>query len=94
MFVQSLLLLLSASQFANGKLYTNDVAAQKLLWENFKNEHKKSYTTATEEQMRFNLFLENIKLADQHHADAAGMSTHGITLFMDQNMVITVIVYF
>ena len=93
MLVQSILLLLGASQLANGRIYTSDVTAQKILWENFKVEHKKSYETAAEEQMRFNLFLENIKIADQHHLEAGGMSTHGITLFMDQNFVRKLLIF-
>jgi len=83
--VRAILLAFGFGKLVSAAIYTDDVAAQKLLWENFKNEHKKSYSTAVEEAARFGLFVHNLKVADQHHVEAKGSSFHGITLFMDKN---------
>jgi C1A family cysteine protease len=67
-------------------LYTDDHVHQKTLWESFKTEFKKEYQTMEEEQKRFTIFLENIKMADlrsEKERKAGGSAVHGITRFSD-----------
>ena len=46
------------------------------LWTNFKQTHGKSYATSEEETMRFNIFVENQRLVDEHNEEyKAGRST-------------------
>lgn len=80
--VVSLALLATAS----AKLYSADQTHQKYLWESFKTEFRKSYSTMDEESRRFALFLENLKLADlrnESERKAGGSATHGVTKFSD-----------
>jgi len=49
-------------------------------------EHNKNYDTMEEENRRFNIFLENLKVADNRNRDelkAGGSAVHGITKFSD-----------
>ena len=67
----SLLLTFAAvSKLACALHYTDDIAAQKDMWEEYKNEYNRKYTDEAEEKMRFGFFLENIKNADAHQAVA------------------------
>jgi C1A family cysteine protease len=71
---------------ASAKLFPEDHAQQKYMWESFKMEHSKSYDTMEEESRRFNIFLENLKVADNRNRDelkAGGSAVHGITKFSD-----------
>lgn len=61
----------------------------KTLWENFKLEHRKSYTTQNEEMTRFQNFVENLAVIDQRNAEelaAGGSAIHGITKFADMSV--------
>ena len=80
-------ILLCANHCASGALYTDNVATQEKMWESFKLKFEKSYSSAAEEAQKFAIFVNNLKLADEHHENAAGSSSHGITIFMDQNFV-------
>lgn len=56
------------------------------MWESFKAEHAKSYSTMEEESQRFGFFLENLKIADiRNDAEMKnkGTAVHGITRFSD-----------
>jgi C1A family cysteine protease len=67
-------------------LYTEDHSLQKNLWDSFKTDFKKSYDTMEEEQKRFTIFLENIKMADlrnEQERKAGGSAVHGITKLSD-----------
>jgi len=71
---------------ASAKLFPEDPAQQKYMWESFKMEHNKNYDTMEEESRRFNMFLENLKVADNRNRDelkAGGSAVHGITKFSD-----------
>ncbi len=71
---------------ASAKIFSDDASIQKYMWENFKREHGKSYTTAGEEATRFGNFLANLKSADlRNEAEriSGGTATHGITKFSD-----------
>jgi len=73
---------------ASARLYIEDSAAQKTLWESFKTEHKRSYATMEEENHRFAVFLENLKVADlrnEREKKAGGSAVHGITQFSDMS---------
>jgi C1A family cysteine protease len=63
----------------NGRFFTEDASAQKFMWEQFKQEYRKSYD-ANEEPKRFKIFLENLKVVDERNAKD---KVHGITKFSD-----------
>eukprot|EP01065_Artemidia_motanka_P042946 TRINITY_DN584_c0_g2_i4.p2 TRINITY_DN584_c0_g2~~TRINITY_DN584_c0_g2_i4.p2 ORF type:complete len:334 (+),score=101.11 TRINITY_DN584_c0_g2_i4:75-1076(+) len=53
-----------------------------LLWENFKATHKKSYSTADEEQLRYNIFMQNmIEAAELERQNP--QATFGASKFAD-----------
>jgi len=66
----------------NAKLFSDNVTAQKFMFNQFKREYFKSYDAA-EEPKRFQIFVENLKLIDQRNADETGSAVHGITKFCD-----------
>ena len=71
---------------ASAVLYTSDPTHQKHMWETFKNEYNRKYTTMEEEAQRFGFFLENLKNADirnENERKAGGTALHGITKFSD-----------
>lgn len=60
----------------------------KALWESFKQEHRKSYSTQNEEMTRFQNFVSNLAVIDQRNAEeltAGGSAVHGITKFSDMS---------
>jgi len=68
------------------KLYFADPVQQKYMWDQFKQEYGKSYSTEPEEQTRFSNFLTNLRVAEKRNeAEAAnnGTAVHGITKFFD-----------
>lgn len=50
------------------------------MWESFKREYGRSYT-AEEDQSRFTIFVENLRIADKRNKEDT--ATYGITKFMD-----------
>ena len=71
---------------ASAKFFNEDHTHQKYMWESFKAEHAKSYSTMEEESQRFGFFLENLKIADiRNDAEMKnkGTAVHGITRFSD-----------
>eukprot|EP01035_Chromulina_nebulosa_P018337 gene18337-24028_t len=71
---------------ASANLFPERSSHQKYLWESFKRDFGKSYSTQDEEIQRFNHFLENLKIADlRNEAErrVGGTAVHGITKFSD-----------
>lgn len=69
-----------------GRLYRDDQASLKYMWQQFKSDWGKRYDSADAEARRFEHFVENLRLADgRNDAEAAsnGTATHGITKFSD-----------
>jgi C1A family cysteine protease len=59
----------------------------KLMWDAFKAEHKRFYSTEDEEYRRYGIFLRNLKLIDERNAEereAGGSAVHDITQFADR----------
>eukprot|EP01038_Epipyxis_sp_PR26KG_P010130 gene10130-13628_t len=64
----------------------DDTPNQKQIWENFKAEHNKVYSTMDEESHRFHIFIENLKMADHRNGlelKNGGSAVHGVTRFSD-----------
>lgn len=75
--------LLAVSQ---ARLFPEDPKQQKALWESFKTQFQRQYTTMEEETHRFAMFLENLKMADRRNdqeTKEGGSAIHGITIFSD-----------
>ena len=73
---------------SSATLYSADHSHHKYMWEGFKNEYNKNYQTMEEESTRFNLFIENLKMADlrnQAELKNKGNAVHGITKFSDMS---------
>lgn len=59
----------------------------KLMWEAFKEEHKRFFDTEDEEFRRYGIFLRNLKVIDERNAqerEAGGSAVHDITQFADR----------
>lgn len=70
----------------SAKIFPEDHAQQKFLWESFKSEYNKKFDTMDEENRRFSIFLENLKMADHRNEmelKHGGNAVHGITKFSD-----------
>lgn len=67
---------------ANGALYTANPESLKYMWQTFKQEHGRDYT-ASEDNIRFGHFVENLKTIDARNAAEKGSAIHGITKFSD-----------
>eukprot|EP01038_Epipyxis_sp_PR26KG_P013144 gene13144-17612_t len=82
-----LLLTLSVVAGASAaKLYSDDAKAQKSLFESFKQKFNKVYETMAEEEHRFAIFIENVKMADHRNAlelKHGGSEVHGVTMLSD-----------
>lgn len=69
---------LSAS--VSAVLYTANPSHQKYMWETYKTEYNKEYSTVEEENNRFKFFVENLKIADQRtekERKNGGSAIHG-----------------
>lgn len=53
------------------------------MWESFKTEFGKTYSTMAEEHMRFANFLSTLRLIDSRNEMEEGSATHGLTKFAD-----------
>jgi len=73
---------LAAVVAAQGKLFSNNTESQRFMWEQYKQEHGKKYTS-DEEPKRFATFLENLKVIDQRNTEEKGGALHGINKFTD-----------
>jgi len=68
------------------RLYNENPVTLKALFDNFKREHGKVYSTMDEEQSRFSHFVSNLKIADDRNLgemSVGGSAVHGITKFSD-----------
>jgi C1A family cysteine protease len=71
---------------ASTTLYTEDSVMQHNMWNHFKSNFGKTYSTADEESLRFNQFVANLKVADERNLaekKAGGSAVHGVTQFTD-----------
>ena len=84
--IYQIVLALALAASASAKVYTDDATQQKYMWETFKREYFRNYESMEEENRRFNIFLENIKIVDLRNLAekrAGGSAIHGITKFSD-----------
>jgi C1A family cysteine protease len=71
---------------AQARLYSDDPVSQKYMFDQFKREYNRNYSTMDEESRRFTHFIANLKIADERNeAERAegGTAIHGITKFSD-----------
>jgi C1A family cysteine protease len=84
--IYQLVVAVAIAASASAALYTEDPASQKALWEAFKTNFKRTYSTMDEESHRFAVFIEHLKMSDLRNAKekkAGGSAVHGITQFAD-----------
>jgi hypothetical protein len=67
-------------------LFTQDHDTQRELWNSFKKNFNKSYVDIQEEEYRFEIFLDTLKLIDERNKLEKGTAVHGITKFADLSM--------
>lgn len=90
MIYQNAFAVLALAGSVSAALYSSDPTHQKYLWESFKREHGRSYSSADEENIRFGHFLQNLKTADRRQLAErrnGGSAQHGITKFSDWSQV-------
>jgi cathepsin F len=83
-FIVTFICLLAVARAGN--LYFDDEVLMKDMWATFKKDWRKEYASPEEENKRYGIFLENLKLADQRNWEErleGGDATHGVTKFMD-----------
>jgi C1A family cysteine protease len=71
---------------SSAAVYTENAVEQKALWEGFKANFNKVYSTMSEESRRFSIFLENLQVIDHRNGlelRHGGNEVHGITKFSD-----------
>lgn len=71
---------------ASAELSTSSPASHKMMFEAFKSQHGKKYSTQDEENSRFKTFVSNLALVDARNKAeraAGGSAMHGITKFAD-----------
>jgi hypothetical protein len=76
----ALLLVFAVSAHVTGDNARSIFEAKKLFVQ-FQQDYHKVYANAAEEQHRFEIFIENLKRADERNKE--GGATHGVTQFMD-----------
>lgn len=75
--------LLGAGAVMAAPFYTSNVDEQRKLWSDFKHKFPKPYAAPDEENVRFKVFVENLKRIDERNAIETGSATFGITWFSD-----------
>lgn len=75
------LLLTAAAGVSASDFSTSSPETLKQLFEQFKRNHGKSYRTMEEEQHRYEIFIQTLKVIDERNKVDAGV--HGITQFAD-----------
>lgn len=71
---------------ASANLYNANPEHLKYMFEMFKKEYGKTYTTMEEESHRFQTFVDNLRIADDRNLlerHEGGSAQHGITIFSD-----------
>jgi len=82
--IYQLVVAIAVMASVSAKLFPEDPAQQKVMWENFKRDFGHNFSTMEEETRRFGHFLENLKMADVRNdaeKKAGGSATHGVTQF-------------
>lgn len=85
MMANFVLAFLLSAGVVSADLFVSHPDHQKFLFEEFKTDFNKKYS-AEEEDNRFQIFVSNLKLADERNAEEkmnGGTAVHGITQFMD-----------
>ncbi len=88
--IYQLVVAMAVMAAASAKLFPEDPAHQKYMWESFKREHNHNFSTMEEETRRFGHFLENLKMADNRNEAErknGGTAVHGITKFFHLSQV-------
>ncbi|PSS17269.1 Actinidain like [Actinidia chinensis var. chinensis] len=81
LFFSTLLILSSAIDIENSVQRTNDQVMD--MYESWLVEHGKSYNSLDEKEMRFEIFKENLRIIDDHNADANRSYSLGLNRFAD-----------
>ncbi|GFY95956.1 cysteine proteinase1 [Actinidia rufa] len=81
LFFSTLLILSSAIDIENSVQRTNDQVMT--MYESWLVEHGKSYNSLDEKEMRFEIFKENLRIIDDHNADANRSYSLGLNRFAD-----------
>jgi len=68
---------------AYAKHYTSSESSQLFMWKAFKAEYQILYEDDAEDELRFGVFVQNLKLIDARNAAETGTAVHGITKFCD-----------
>mmetsp|Transcript_13982 Transcript_13982/g.14588 ORF Transcript_13982/g.14588 Transcript_13982/m.14588 type:complete len:339 (+) Transcript_13982:119-1135(+) len=79
--IYSTLLALSLTAITATKYSSLSQEGFKQLFDNFKNKHNKKYLTMEEENNRYNIFIQTLKVIDERNKLDSGI--HGITQFAD-----------
>ncbi|GFY95955.1 hypothetical protein Acr_11g0002610 [Actinidia rufa] len=81
LFFFTLLILSSAIDIENSVQRTNDQVMA--MYESWLVEHGKSYNSIDEKDMRYEIFKENLRIIDDHNADANRSYSLGLNRFAD-----------
>lgn len=86
MIYQTVILASIVALCASNKLYTEDPDQQNTIFTRFQDDFNKRYSSTQEQTKRFQIFLQNLQVADQRNAEEranGGTARHGITKFSD-----------
>mmetsp|Transcript_14360 Transcript_14360/g.21521 ORF Transcript_14360/g.21521 Transcript_14360/m.21521 type:complete len:330 (-) Transcript_14360:229-1218(-) len=86
MIYKTLATLAFVSTAVTAKLSDSTPESLKYMWESFKSDHRKTYSTFEEERARYNIFVNNLRTIDLRNEEermAGGSAVHGITKFSD-----------
>jgi len=82
--IYQLVVAIAVASVASANLYKEDPTHLKQMWDNFKREWNRQYSTMDEESTRFQNFVQNLKNADARNKQESGAgAVHGITKFSD-----------
>jgi C1A family cysteine protease len=73
---------------ASAVFYSASLETQKYMWEDFKEEYNRVYSTMEDETAHYNVFLANLQTIDQNNmaeAAAGGTAVYGINKFTDMS---------
>lgn len=71
----------------SAQLYPEDNDGKRKAWWDYKYKYKKSYRNMDEETKRYNIFLQNLKVADERNSielQNGGSAVYGVTRLLDQ----------
>jgi len=84
--IYQLVVAMTVAAVASANLYKEDPTHLKQMWESFKREFGREYSTMDEENNRFQNFVQNLKNVDARNMEessARGSAVHGVTKFSD-----------